>query len=326
MRCSDAVLQNRSIRGVMDIPKGFPSIAFPAGNEYTPERWLMGKKLFFDPILSKSNSISCASCHLPQYAFSDTTAFSLGDANLRGRGNAPTLANIAYHPYFTRAGGVPTLEQQILVPIQEHDEFNTSTVVIADKLKKNPTYAALSQKAYGREPDAYVITRSIANFERSFISGNSKFDQYTYQGKKGALNPSEKRGKDLFFSAKTNCSSCHNGFNFTNYAFENNGLYASYADSGRLRLTFLEADRAKFKVPSLRNIELTGPYMHDGSIKSLEEILVHYNTGGKEHKNKNRNFIKPLGLSKQEQQDIIAFLKTLTDMNFITDKRYQYEE
>ena len=310
----------------MSIPEGFPAIKFPDGNEFTEVRWQLGKQLFFDPIMSNTYSISCASCHIPQYAFSDTAAFSIGENNLSGRGNSPSLTNIAYHPYFTRAGGVPTLEMQILVPIQEHDEFNTNIVDLAERLKKIPSYVTQAQNAYGREPDPFVITRSIANFERSFISGNSKYDQYQFQGRSKVLNAEEKRGKELFFGNKTNCSACHSGFNFTNYAFENNGLYEVYADSGRLRLTRLEDDRARFKVPSLRNVEVTGPYMHDGSFKTLEQIVAHYNSGGKYHKNKNSNLIKPLGLTNDEQKELVAFLKSLTDYEFITNKNYQNEK
>lgn len=310
---------------LMSIPEGFPSITFPEGNEFTLGRWQLGKQLFFDPIMSNTYSVSCASCHLPQYAFSDTAAFSIGENNLRGRQNAPTLANVAYHPYFTRAGGVPTLEMQILVPIQEHDEFNSNIVDLAERLKKVPAYVEQAQKNYGREPDPFVITRSIANFERSLISGNSRYDQYNFQGRGKVLNDREIKGMELFFSKRTNCSSCHNGFNFTNYAFENNGLYEVYADSGRMRLTRLEEDRARFKVPSLRNIELTGPYMHDGSMNTLEQVVAHYNHGGKYHKNKNNNLVKPLGLSNQEQKDLVAFLKSLTDYDFITNKNFRNE-
>jgi cytochrome c peroxidase len=123
-------------------------------------------------------------------------------------------------------------------------------------------------------------------------------------------------------SNKTNCSQCHSGFNFTNYTFENNGLYTNYADSGRMRLTQIESDRARFKVPTLRNAQLTAPYMHDGSIKTLEEVVAHYNTGGKIHANKS-TLIKPLGLTQQEQNDIVAFLNTLTDYTFINNKNLQ---
>jgi len=178
-----------------------------------------------------------------------------------------------------------------------------------------------AKKAYDREPDPFVITRSIANFERSLISGNSKYDQYEFQGRTKALQSNELRGKELFFSAKANCSLCHGDFNFTNYAFENNGLYKTYADSGRMRLTRNEQDRALFKVPSLRNVELTAPYMHDGSMETLEQVVAHYNSGGRFHKN--NNLIKPLDLTKQEQKDLVAFLKSLTDYDFIANKNYQ---
>ncbi len=308
---------------IFSIPQGFPGIEFPEGNEYTEARWKLGKSLFYDPIMSNTYSVTCASCHLAQHAFSDTVSLSVGEDNQLGTQNAPSIANVAYHPYFTRAGGVPTLEMQILVPIQEHNEFNTNIVDLAERLKKDPSYVQMSQEAYGRDPDPYVITRSIANFERTILSGNSKFDQYTYQGNKAALNTQEVRGMNLFYSEKTQCSSCHEGFNFTNYSFENNGLYESYPDSGRMRLTRIEEDRARFKVPSLRNIELTGPYMHDGSIASLEKVIEHYNSGGKYHKNKNAELIQPLHLDNQEKADLIAFLKTLTDYSLINNKNLQ---
>lgn len=311
---------------LMSIPAGFPSIVFPEGNEFNETRWALGKKLFFDPILSNTYSTTCASCHIPQHAFSDTLAFSIGENNLSGRQNTPSLTNVAYHPYFTRAGGVRTLEMQILVPIQEHDEFNSNIVDLAERLKQIPDYVAQAQNAYGREPDAFVITRALANFERSFISGNSKYDQYEFQGKSNVLNKDELSGKALFFGDKANCSSCHSGFNFTNYAFENNGLYKTYADSGRLRLTRIEEDRARFKVPSLRNVEVTGPYMHDGSMKTLEQVVAHYNSGGEYHKSKNDQLIKPLGLSKQEQKNLVAFLNTLTDQDFLSNKNFKNEK
>jgi cytochrome c peroxidase len=204
---------------------------------------------------------------------------------------------------------------QILVPIQEHDEFNTNILDIVEKLKKDSSYTQASRIAYNREIDPFVITRAIANFERSLISGNSDFDKNNFSS--SALN-----GKNLFMSNKTNCSQCHSGFNFTNYTFENNGLYTNYADSGRMRLTQIESDRARFKVPTLRNAQLTAPYMHDGSIKTLEEVVAHYNTGGKIHANKS-TLIKPLGLTQQEQNDIVAFLNTLTDYTFINNKNLQ---
>jgi cytochrome c peroxidase len=307
---------------IMQIPEGFPTMIFPEENEYNYQRWLLGKRLFYDPILSRQNTVSCASCHIAGNAFSDTLPMSKGDNNLLSSSNAPTLTNIGYNPYFTRAGGVPTLEMQILVPIQEHNEFNTNILAIVELLKKDSSYVHQAKIAYNREIDPFVITRSIANFERSLISGNSIYDQYTYQNKKAAMNESAKKGMALFFGDKTNCSKCHSGFNFSNYAFENNGLYTNYADSGRMRLTKDETDRARFKVPTLRNIEFTAPYMHDGSIQDLEGVVMHYNSGGVFHKNKS-TLVKPLGLSSQEQKNLVDFLKSLTDYSFINNKNFR---
>lgn len=301
---------------LMEIPQGFPDVDFPAGNTFSEVRWNLGKKLFFDPVMSSDSTISCASCHDPSLAFSDDKVFSDGVQNRSGTRNASPLFNVAYHPYFTREGGVPTLEMQVLVPIQEHNEFDFNILLIAERLNKNPEYVARSQEAYDRNPDAFTITRSLATFERSLLSGNSPFDQFFYQGDSEAMSRKEHDGMNLFFSEKTGCAECHSGYNFTNYAFENNGLYESYPDSGRFRLTGNESDRALFKVPSLRNVKLTGPYMHDGSFETIEAIIAHYNTGGKDHLHKSA-LIKPLNLSAKEQSDLLAFLKSLTDQTFV---------
>jgi cytochrome c peroxidase len=170
-------------------------------------------------------------------------------------------------------------------------------------------------------PDHFVITRALACFERSLLSGYSPYDQYANYDKLNALTEAEIRGMNLFFSDKTNCSKCHSGFNFSNYAFENNGLYEEYEDVGQFRLTGLDSDIALFKVPSLRNVELTAPYMHDGRINSLEEIIEHYNSGGENHPHKN-NLIQPLNLTDLEKNDLIQFLKSLTDETFINNKLF----
>ena len=303
---------------LMEIPEGFPNPIFPEGNDFTMERWELGKRLFFDPIMSFDSTISCASCHLPNLAFSDDKPVSIGVQNRLGRRNAPTLANVAYHPYFTREGGVPTLEMQILVPIQEHDEFDFNIVLLAERLNQDSTYVRMSHLAYDKPPDAFVITRALASFERSLLSGNSPYDQYTFQHQVDALTPAQIRGMDLFFSEKTDCVQCHADFNFTNYAFESNALYETYDDEGRFRLTGDSTDLALFKVPSLRNIALTSPYMHDGSMTSLEEVIKHYNEGGQTHFQK-KKWIRPLNLSIQEQEDLRLFLESLTDESFVTN-------
>ena len=302
-------------------PAGFPSVPWPAENTFTQARWNLGKKLFFDPVLSKNNALSCGSCHTPHLAFSDSLATTAGVFGRPGTRNAPTLTNMAYLPYYLKEGSVPTLEMQILVPIQEHNEFGHNIVDIAALLQNLPEYVKMSQEAYARMPDPYVITRAIATFERTLISGNSLYDQYR-SGKKSALNESQKRGMDLFFSEKTNCSACHGGFNFTNNAFENNGLYEIYADEGRARFTHLPQDVARFKVPTLRNTSLTAPYMHDGSVATLAEVVAHYNSGGANHPNKSA-LLKPLNLSAQEQQDLAAFLQSLQDDAFANNALFR---
>ena len=310
----------KQVLDVSVVPSHFPKMKFPEDNQFTKERWELGKKLFFDPILSLDSSISCASCHKPSLAFSDDKPMSPGIKNRAGKRNAPSLANIGYHPYFLREGGVPTLEMQVLVPIQEHNEFNHNIVEIGKQLEKIPEYVEMSKIAYNKKPNYFVITRALGVFERTLVSGNSKYDKYL--NKKVKFTKKEKQGMDLFFSDKTNCFTCHSGFNFTNYGFENTGLYFNYKDIGRMRFTKDSSDIARFKVPSLRNISVTAPYMHDGSIATLKEVVEHFNSGGKNHVNKSK-LIKPLNLSEEEKENLVLFMETLTDYEFIRNEVFR---
>ena len=307
---------------LMEIPKGFPEMDVPADNQFSIARWALGKKLFYDPIMSVDSSISCAHCHQTDLAFSDGLAVSKGVEDRLGTRNAPSLANVAYHPYFTREGGVPTLEGQILVPIQEHNEFDFNIVLLTERLASDSTYVKMAKAAYDRLPDPFVITRSIACFERSLLSGYSRYDQYVQYGHTEVLSEQELSGMALFFSEKTNCSHCHNGFDFTNYAFENNGLYEEYPDVGRFRLTGEESDLAIFKVPSLRNVTLTAPYMHDGSLGDLAAVIDHYDQGGANHPNKNA-ILKPLQLTTNEKAALVAFLESLSDETFVNNSLFK---
>lgn len=316
------VSKDEKSRSLNQTPVGFPPMEYPEGNEFTIDRWKLGKKLFNDPILSIDQSISCGSCHHPHLAFSDSVALSPGVFNRDGVRNAPSLANIGYHPYFLREGGVPTLEMQVLVPIQEHNEFNHNIVEIAKLLNEDSSYVTMSLAAYNRKPDPFVITRALANYERTFISGNSRYDQYAFQGKKKALTPTEQNGMKLFFSDRLKCGSCHGGFNFTNYSIENNGALANYSDLGRFRFSKDSADLAKFKVPSLRNVGLTAPYMHNGQITSLEEVIEQYNSGGTNHPQKSK-LIQPLNLTEKEKNELLSFLRALTDYDFISNQNWQ---
>ncbi|WP_421752800.1 cytochrome-c peroxidase [Croceimicrobium sp.] len=320
--CRKAQEQNSEPEGfVLQIPPGFPDMVFPEDNQYSYARWQLGKKLFYDPVLSRDSSLSCASCHKLELAFADDRAFSPGIQNRPGTRNATSLTNIGYHPYFLREGSVPTLEMQALVPVQEHNEFDHSMPEIAAKLQANARYRQMSEEAYEREPDPWVITRALGVFQRSLISGNSPYDRYQYQGESQALNKAEIRGMALFFSSRTQCASCHSGFNFSNYAFENNGLDSVYQDPLRMRLTNDPADEGRAKVPSLRNLAFSAPYMHDGRFQNLAEVIQHYQKGGAGHPNQSE-LIRPFSLSDQEQSDLIAFLLALSDPIFTQNQSF----
>ena len=319
----DTPTEAQLMASLTEAPNGFPEIPFPEENPFSIEKWKLGKRLFFDPLLSRDRSISCASCHQPSLAFADDAAVSPGVENKLGERNSPSLANVAYLPYYTREGGVPTLEMQILVPIQEHAEFDFDILQISDRLVADSSYVKMSQAAFERDPDAYVITRALSTFERTLISGSSEYDMQL-EGS-AALSPSARSGMELFFSDRTSCSSCHVGFNFTNNAFENNGLYAEYPDVGRYRLTLDSVDLARFKVPSLRNAGLTAPYMHDGSLSTLQEVVEHYNKGGESHFNKS-TLIRPLGLTQTEVGALVSFLESLTDPSFTQNKLFHEDE
>jgi cytochrome c peroxidase len=312
--CGSILLVGFGKRGYFNrLPPDFPKMKIPAGNEITKDRVALGKRLFFDKNLSVNGEISCASCHKPELAFADNQSVSPGVQGRRAKRNAPTLTNVGYNPVYLFDGFLTTLEMQALVPIQEHEEMDFNIVLVAKRLNEDPSYVKQAQKSYGRMVDAYVITRALGTFQRTLISYNSKYDQYE-KGKR-KLTDSEQKGLDLFLN-QLNCTECHNGFNFTNFSTQNNGLYENYQDSGRMRVTKLESDRALFKVPTLRNIALTAPYMHDGSIETLEKVIAHYKSGGKNHKNKNAILV-PFEISTKETEYLIDFLKTLTDWKFI---------
>lgn len=293
-------------------PKGFPYPTIPVDNQPTENRIALGKKLFFDPILSRDSSLSCSSCHLESYHFAEPKDISIGIENRKGIRNAPSILNSAWLKLVMWDGGIPTLEQQILAPIDAHFEFDFDPNEVVKRLAKQAVYVQMTKAAYNTAPSIFTLTRSIACFERTLTTGRSKFDEYQYYNNTTALSFSEKSGMDIFFGEKGECFHCHNEYNFTDNEFRNNGLYTNYVDSGRARITLNSDDVGKFKVPSLRNVAGTAPYMHDGSLATLEQVVEHYNSGGKSHPNKSP-FVKPLGLTATEKEDLVNFLKALTD-------------
>jgi cytochrome c peroxidase len=297
-----------------DFSYEIPQVNYPGDNADDSLRVKLGRHLFYDPALSLDSTISCASCHIQAFGFADTASQSLGVAGRRGRRNSPSLVNVAFAPYFMREGGVHSLEMQVLVPIQEHEEFDFNILEIVDRLKQNPQYTTWSMQAYGREMDAFVLTRAIAAFERHMVSFNAPFDRYLSKRGRMALSAEAVQGMALFYSDSLACGSCHAGVLMTNFSFGNNGLYETYSDPGRFRVTGNPEDIGVFKVPSLRNVALTAPYMHDGSMRRLDDVLDHYSRGGYRHINKDGR-VRGFTLSDADRRALLAFLHSLTDVS-----------
>ena len=300
---------------LIETPLGFPKINVPNNNPITKAKIDLGEKLFFEKLLSRDSSISCASCHNPSYAFTDGLRKARGIKDREVTRNTPTLTNIAYNTSFLRDGVNPSLEAQVIVPIHEKNEFDFHILLVAERLKKKKEYVALFEKAFGEMPSPKLISNAIATYERTLISGNSRYDKFMFHKDSSALSNKEIRGMRLF--DKLNCISCHSGFNFTNGEVVNNGLYENYNDLGKMRVTLDPKDRGSFKVPTLRNIALTSPYMHDGSLKTLEEVINHYAKGGENNENKDKRVV-PFKLNDEEKLELMAFLQSLTDSSFIT--------
>lgn len=320
----------------LDIPAVLPDMDIPMDNELTVAGVNLGRHLFFDPILSLDSTISCASCHLPELGFSDPNALSFGVNNATGTRNAMSLVNVGF---FTKGlfwdGRSQTLEGQALLPVEDHLEMNEAWPNVIEKLRKHPTYPALFREAfgieYGDEINRKLAAKAIAQFERTLISGNSKYDQATRN--EIFLEDDEVNGQQLFFfelaqqADHPGCSHCHGGPLLTDNRYVNNGLDSvanlnDFTDKGRGIVTGNFGDNGKFRVPSLRNIELTAPYMHDGRFETLEEVLEHYASGGHRAENLDAN-IQAFTLTDRQKQELIAFLKTFTDQSFIDNPDFQ---
>jgi cytochrome c peroxidase len=272
----------------------------------------LGLRLFFDPRLSGDNRRSCASCHIPALAYTDGKPVAIGNNGQALRRNTPTLIQSANNASQFWDGRVRTLEEQALVPVGQPGEMNQDLDLLPAELQRDPEYVRLFQEAFGAGVSLTGISAAIAAFERTLLSRNSPFDRYL-TGERTAISAEARRGMDIF-QMKAQCGTCHKGLDFTDHEFHNLGVpepNSKQPDLGRYLVTKLESERGAFKTPTLRNITQTAPYMHNGTFETLEEVMTFYNKGGGKNPHLD-SAMKPLGLSEQEQQDLVAFLKTLT--------------
>jgi len=309
----------------------FPPLISPSDNPLTEDGIQLGRHLFYDPILSADSTMSCASCHNLELAFTDGLDFSVGIDGLMTPRSSMSLLNIGYnYRGLFWDGRVSTLEEQALLPIEDEIELHhTWTEVVAD-LQEHPEYPAMFRKAFGIDHSGEITqelaAKAIAQFERIIISGgNSKYNKVIFDNTQ-AFTEQESHGFDLFIDAgdgdavDAECSHCHHGGLFMGDDFANNGLdstadYTNLLDQGRGGVTGFVVDMGKFKAPTLRNIAMTGPYMHDGRFATLDEVIDHYNSGGTPSPNKDQN-IRPLGLSEYDKESLRVFLETLTDTTY----------
>ncbi|MFB3922102.1 MAG: cytochrome-c peroxidase [Terriglobia bacterium] len=307
-------------------PLGLPPVPIPADNPPTAETVALGRRLYYDTALSVDNTISCASCHDPKFGFGDGHQFSDGVRGQKGDRNSPTVLNAAYYTTQFWDGRAGTLEQQAEGPVQNPVEMAHTLKGVEQRLNADPTYKAEFKKAFGADVITYdMVAKSIASFERTVVSGNSPFDKYLYGGDKKALSASARRGLEVFRNPKRgNCAVCHTIDEkfalFTDNKFHNLGVgvklnvngETELTDLGRFKVTNTEADKGAFRTPSIRNIALTAPYMHDGTHKNLKEVLDFYVGGGNSNPHRDKE-IHPLDfLTGQEQADLIEFMKSLT--------------
>ena len=296
------------------------SSSFEENNAEIKTKAALGKKLFSEKILSKDSSVSCASCHIPAYAFADTVAFSVGIGGKLTRRNTPSVLNMKNRPYFFWDGRAATLEEQSLMPIQNPDEMGLPVDEAIKRLNQSAEYKTLFKKIFFQNPSAKNLAAAFAAYEQTLETVDSKFDDWSNNLKN--LTASEERGRELFVGDKAKCFDCHRMEDFTTDDFKNIGLYngKEFDDAGLYNITKKESDKGKFKTPGLRNIAVTAPYMHNGMFKTLEEVVEYYNDPSKvvpNCVNIDEALKKPLGLTGNEKKDLVTFLRTLTDRKYI---------
>lgn len=284
----------------------------PDDNPMTTEKIELGKMLYFDKRLSKDASVSCATCHDPKKGFTDQAPVSTGMMEQKGTRNAPTVLNSAFNLFQFWDGRAPSLEEQAKGPIENPIEMGNTHELAVTNIKAITGYKPYFKAAFGDEEVTIDrIAQAIATFERTVLSGNSAWDKFIYGGDKSALSESAQRGLQLF-EGKALCTKCHVGFNLTDNIFHNIGvgMDRENPDLGRYEVTKQEKDKGAFKTPGLRDLLRTAPYMHDGSQKTLEEVIEHYDKGGTPNPWLDIQ-MKPLGLTVQEKADLLAFMKSL---------------
>lgn len=301
-----------------DAPLGLTELPVsPENNPLTESRVALGRKLFFDPILSEDGTVSCASCHQPDHGFASPDAKAIGLAGRTGQRNAPSLLNKAFSPHLFWDGRAETLEEQALKPLSNPDEMASDIDLILKKLAGNEEYIALFAEAFDATNDEAIspdhIGKAIASFERTLVMGNSRVDRF-HAAEYDALNESARQGMWIFES-RGKCWKCHNGTTFSDQEFHNTGVSFGEKDRdlGRFEHSQDEADRFKFKTPSLRGVEMTAPYMHDGSVKTLREVVEFYNKGGSPEDPTLSKDIEALNLTEEEVDNLVDFLKALSE-------------
>jgi cytochrome c peroxidase len=308
-------------------PPNLPAVEIPANNPMTYEGIKLGKKLFYDKMLSGNNTLSCGSCHNQENGFTDNNnQFSLGTNGEIGVRNSMPLFNLVYDRHFFWDGGASDLESQVAGPITNPIEMNQDIAELLQELNSHAEYPSLFKNAFGSLPiTSSMLLKAIAQFERTMISSNSKFDKYMRN--EVAFSEAEIRGMNLFNDMqKGDCNHCHTlGGTFTDYDFRNTGLDSVYADQGRFIITGLASDIGKFKTPSLRNIAVTAPYMHNGRFTTLTQCVEHYNTGFHYTQNLDPVLASSVKgrLNQNEISDIVAFLNTLTDTDFLNNPQFK---
>ncbi len=319
-----------------DLPKGFPKPRIPADNPPTAEKVELGRYLFYDTRLSVNGKSSCATCHKQELAFTDGLPRAVGATGEKHPRGAMSLVNVAYSAVLTWSNpGVASLEQQAVIPMFGENPLELGLRAgdgFVPMLRSDAKYRGLFEHAFPGDRDPFTIvnvTKAIASFERSIVSARSPYDRYHYGGDDSAVSDSAKRGEILFFSQQLSCFRCHGGFNFSGNTvserhaasepeFHNNGVYGA---PGLFEFTKDPKDAGKFKAPTLRNIAVTAPYMHDGSIATLDGVISHYASAG--HNSSNRDpLIAGFTLSAQERIDLLEFLKSLTDEAVLHDHRF----